>query len=155
LKEKIDISLTLVGSIDKRYERYLHNKYKDLFTDNIVIYKGLKDLGSLYSEMKKCDIFIMPSKHYGEGHSNAVNEAMYAALPLIVSNQGFLPDIVDASNAVVLERVDTDAIVNAVMSLWENRNRLSMMGNKSRSKVIDNFSDEIVLNKLARIYDSI
>jgi len=152
---KFNIKLLLAGSIENTYKEYLFNKFPVLFKEGIIVFLGVLDLDQLLKEMRDSDIFLLPSKHKGEGHSNAVNEAMYAGLPLIVSNQGFLSDLVTLETGIVIDEVNAKNIENAIISICSDKKLLKNMGEKSRKMVIENYSDSVVLGSLKEIYRKI
>lgn len=65
--------------------------------------------------LSAADVFLLPTRN--EGCSNAVIEAMSCGLPVISSNLPFNEDILDESNAVLIDPADVPAIRSAVMRL--------------------------------------
>lgn len=84
-----NVHLDLIGSGEKE------NEYKTLVKerglDNEVTFCGLQ--GNIYPFMKIADCFILPSVY--EGMPITLVEAMGCGMPVIVSNVGGIPDIVE------------------------------------------------------------
>ena len=155
LKNEMNVFLVLAGSISEKYKCYLKQKYYSLFDERKIKFLGVLEISTLYQEMEKADIFVLASKHFGEGHSNAANEAMHVGLPLIVSDQGFLPDLVSESNGIVLGSVTGDEIASAIKKIFSNKQILFNMRKASREKSRQYFLDSLVLAKLEKLYDLI
>jgi len=80
------------------------------------------------------DAFVFPSHH--EGLPNAVLEAMAAALPVISTRVGSIPDAVtDRRDGLLVEPKDVDALTAAVASLLANPERARAMGQEARVTV--------------------
>lgn len=87
------------------------------------------------------DCFILPSIF--EPWGLVVNEAMAAALPVIVSEQcGCCPDLLDETNGWVFDATNQESLVSILNKLSEtNDNELRLKGNCS-IKIISDYSPE-------------
>ena len=70
---------------------------------------------------KNLDVFVFPTVWTLEGFGMVATEAMHQKVPVIVSNLGTLPEIVDYGNAGMLVTPgDPDEIADAIIALYKN-----------------------------------
>lgn len=147
------VRLYLAGSVERDYWAHLTKEYAQLIADDTVRFLGILGLADLYATMTKMHVFVFPTMWKGEGHSNAVNEAMYLGLPVIVTRHGFLADIVDPTCGVILDRPSQEGLVQAIEMLCENTEERKQMGRRAREKVLNHYTDRVVMRTLMAIYD--
>lgn len=98
-----------------------------------------EDLLNLYN---LCDISIMMSRHTGgdfEGYGIAVIEAALCGKPSIVSaNSGLSEAVLHMQTGIIVPENDSNAAAEAVISLFQNEERLQEMGNNANRYAIDN-----------------
>lgn len=78
------------------------------------------------------DIFVLPTQN--EGCCNAIVEAMACGCPIISSDREFNYDILDDSNAILVNPNDVDEIKNAIIKLKSNTNLMNKMSESSLIK---------------------
>ena len=84
-----------------------------------------EDLPYFYSSL---DIFVLPTRN--EGCCNAIIEAMACGCPIISSDKSFNYDILDKSNAILIDPDNIDEIIKAIEMLKNNKElRESMIKN--------------------------
>lgn len=99
--------------------------------------------------LKQADILILPS--YREGLPISVIEALATSCALIVTPVGAIPEILSEENAIIIKPRDTEAIIHAVDSLFDNPELMNAMkiANFTKSK---QFSEEDHIHKLCGLY---
>ena len=98
--------------------------------------------------------FLFPSRHDGEGHSNALNEAMALGVVPISSRQGFSADVVGDSGALL--RVDAPAEdYAAAMARIVLEGRWSILSARAAARVRKHFSEDAALPGLIELYRSL
>ena len=102
--------------------------------------KGIHFCGSLPHEkvalyLNAADVFVLPS--LAEGCSNSIVEALACGLPIISSDLSFNYDILDNSNAILIDPNNVEAIKNAILKLRDNDELREGMAVNSLCKVKD------------------
>ncbi len=98
------------------------------------------------------DIFVLPSYH-GEGCPIALLEAMGAALPVVVTPIGGIPDIVrDGENGFVLQTPDKESIRKALVRLLDDSQLRSSMGEHNRLQSWKNYEAKVVSSSMQTHY---
>jgi glycosyltransferase involved in cell wall biosynthesis len=89
------------------------------------IFVGGVDYKDLHNYYKAADIFIIPSR-YEEGAARVVMEAVACGLPVICSNKGALPSVLDSSVAV-FTNPDEINLRKEIEKLYQNRKKLNKL----------------------------
>lgn len=92
-------------------------KYKNF------IFVGGVDYQDLHYYYKAADIFVIPSR-YEEGAARVMMEAVSCGIPVVASNRGAIPSILDSSIAVFIEP-DENSIKKAIEELYHDRVKLA------------------------------
>jgi glycosyltransferase involved in cell wall biosynthesis len=139
------------------YEGY-PNYRKDIF-DKLKTYKdsNYKLLGNLNaSQLKKyyqiSDVVVIPSLM--EATSLAALEAMACACPVVATNVGGMPDLINNENGILVNPNDPTDLAEALIKLWSS-NKKEEMGRQARKFVVDNYEWLKIAQKTLNIYESI
>jgi len=117
---------------------------KELGLENHVTFVGFvdDDLKPLY--YKASDIFCLPSTTMAESFGIVNLEAMAAGIPIIASNLGGMPDIVqEGINGLLAKPGDFQSLADALTCLLKNEDMRKKMGNNGRKLVTDYSWDKI------------
>ena len=164
------INLLFVGRLDrtKGIDILLdvYNKYEfknlhlyiigDSVLDNIEIkstdkitYLGWINNEDIDKYYQMCDAVIMPSRW--DGFGLVAIEAMRNAMPVIVSNRGALPELIDNGiNGYIFDLDDNNSLKEILLNL--NRDELEKMGLEGRRIYLEKFTDEIFVKNMWQIY---
>jgi len=132
LKEKIpEIKLIQVGAGSE--EERIHNLvHEHSLVDNFEPHKNLTD-EQLFGCYSLADVFVTPTLY--EGLPQVVLEAMATGLPIVATNTGENPQVVEEGvNGYLIPPKDPKAIAEAVMKM-RDEGRIQEMGEKSREKI--------------------
>jgi glycosyltransferase involved in cell wall biosynthesis len=97
------------------------------------------------------DAFVLPSR--AEGLPVAVLEAMAAGLPIIASDVGAVPDVVDDTTGILIPPANPDAIADAMLKLARAGAHRLVLGQNGRQRVLDRYDVEAVGSTLDRLWD--
>jgi glycosyltransferase involved in cell wall biosynthesis len=85
-----------------------------------------------------------------------VLEAMSSGRPVVASNRGGIPELVDDGLTGLLADPDKPAtFANALIRLLTVRDLADAMGQGGRARVLTTFTSEAVVNGLERFYDEL
>jgi glycosyltransferase involved in cell wall biosynthesis len=106
----------------------------------------------IYSLLKVCDIFVLPSR--SEGFSNALIEAMACQVPSIASRVGGNPEaVVDGTTGYLFESEDTATLAKRILALLRNRARAREIGIAGREIVKRKFTTQVMMQQLVGSYE--
>lgn len=147
-----NVNLTIVGSGQEEYEQVLN--------EHICLspYKGrIQRIARLSHDqlkqiLKTQHFFVFPSEEQQEGHSNALNEAMSFGLVPVVSNNNFLPDIVNNSR-LVANNFNAETYANIIDDVIESGD-FERLSHEMYERVKKLFTQSVVEKKLKDAIDS-
>lgn len=109
-----DIKLYLYGQGE--LEASIKELVKKLHMENNIYFCGLTD--DIYSIMEQCDIFVLPSLY--EGMPMTLIEAMGTGIPILASNVGGIPDMIENEKSGILCEPTVDGVVRGLERLIES-----------------------------------
>ncbi len=111
-------------------------------------------VGSIQTAMLTFDILLLPSKT--EGMPWAILESMACAKPVIASNIGGIPEVIeDGKSGLLIKSDDPDSIAKAVQSLLHDNRKAIEMGECARRRIESNFSCFQEIKQLEDFYDGV
>jgi glycosyltransferase involved in cell wall biosynthesis len=109
-----------------------------------------EDIDKFYS---KARFAIVPSIWY-ETFGIVIVEAMANGLPVIGSNIGGIPEIIEhGKTGFLVKPGDPDDLANKMRLLWDNPDLCRRMGEAGREKAVREYSEEVYYKKLMDIYE--
>ncbi len=157
LKEKgeANIHFRVCGNFwDNKYpfERKLFLETLEKYSLNsMVTYVGEVLGDAKTKEYLAADIFVFPSLNDSFGIVNV--EAMSAALPIIATPQGAVPEYLeDGINGFLVPEQDHAALAEKILLLARNENLRSSIGINNRKKFLHDFSPEGFSDKWENIF---
>lgn len=151
LKINPDFKLVIAGDGPQMPE--LIKKVADLDLAGKIILTGKIEEGQVEKYLLVSDIFILNSGY--EGLSHSLIKAMQAGLPVVATDIGGNPELVeDGKNGLLVEYDNKTEIVRAVRKIWLDRD---LAENLSRESVTigQKFNRQILLNQLVKIFTDI
>lgn len=110
---------------------------------------GYRD--DIVSTIAALDVLVLPSIQ--EPLGRVVIEALLMETPVVATNSGGIPEIVDdGETGILVPERDPDAIATAVSELLDTPERLEAMGKRGREQVLKRFSCETVVPQLEALY---
>jgi glycosyltransferase involved in cell wall biosynthesis len=131
----------------------LEDQAKDLNIHPAVIFTGTrKDIPEMLSLM---DVFVLPS-HIREGLGIAIIEAMAAEKPVVATDIGGIPEVVnDSETGFLVDPGNPEALSKAIIELLQNPQRAKIMGEKGRNRVKEMFTTKKMLSDIEKLYQSL
>ncbi len=102
--------------------------------------------------MRIMDIFVLPST--AEGISNTILEAMSSGLPVVATNVGGNPELVELdSTGYLVEKGDFAAMAEKLAYYITHPSVRKQHGDNARARVLGNFSIDVMIEKYTRLYN--
>lgn len=105
------------------------------------------DIGNI---LDGADVFIICTKH--ETLCISLLEAAIHGLPMIATNVGGIPEIVDGENGYLIENEDVNGFVCALNELIKNTEKRNEMGLKAKKKAQEKFGKERIVQLIEQVY---
>jgi glycosyltransferase involved in cell wall biosynthesis len=158
LKERDDVKLKIVGS--GPLEKQIKNLIIELdLENNVEIISNLSD-EKLLEIYNSSNLFVLPSIVDSHGNTEGLGvvllEAMACKLPVIGSNIGGIPDIIqDKETGLLVPEKDVLELFRAIICVIEDTNLSKKLANNGYNKVIVKFSWEKIAKEYIDIYNSL
>lgn len=110
--------------------------------------------GDVPMVLRGLDCFVLPSR--AEGISNTILEAMATGLPVIVTNVGGNPELVEAGRTgEIVAAADAEALGQRMLQYMQDPEAARAAGRAGRTRVEREFSLEAMLRRYRRLYDGL
>ena len=117
--------------------------------DDVITFHGWVSGTSKIELLSNADAYILPS--YAEGVPISILEAMSYSLPIISTNVGGVPSIVNDSNGILIPPADKKAMKSAIDKLLHSKTLCKSLGDKSFEYSLY-YQPENVSKELSRVY---
>lgn len=142
-----EILLHIAG---KGSEEELVNEYCE--SDKRIKYIGFLKEEELSIELMNCDILIIPSI-WPEPFGRVILDAYKYCLPVIGSNIGGIPEIIDETTGLLIEAESIDELKESIVYFTDKKNILHMMTNLENK--LYGFDIKVQCEKFLFLYKSI
>lgn len=143
--------LTLIGPYEENIRAQLTN-IATLKNLNIE-FSGVLDKQSVLSKMRDSALLVLPS--YTEGFPNVILESMAMKCPIIATNVGAIPDILDVCTnnpaGEVIKPRDVDALSSAIDRVLSNQSLSTKYSKNAIKKVLEYYT----LKNVCSVYENI
>lgn len=117
IKDKIKISA---------YGKYLRKLIKDLHMEDKIIFLGKLSAEEMKQQYLNCNTFVCASSL--ENSPNSVAEAMLLGVPVVASNAGGIPSMMDhEKEGLLYEKGNVKALAEVIMRTWEEEVQVDKM----------------------------
>jgi len=175
-REYANFKVLFVGNIldEKYYEEVMYKIKQYDLEDNIIFldYVSTENVGSL---LKLSDCFLLPSLY--EGWSNAIMEAMYCELPLIVTKVGSsdnlinnsdigividnaIDDLVELNSKDIFKLAYSDTFTNqavlqaAMIDMYEYHDSWKEKAKLGKNKILDFYTLDVIAEKYEDLFQN-
>lgn len=144
-----ETSLALLGVGSREFT----NQLSSFAGENIELL-GSKNFSALTDELDQSHYFVFLTKFPGEGHSNALTEAMGRGCIPICTDHGFNRDVIGDTGFLVNDRDDIESIVQFIEESWVS-NKWQELSARAAHRVKTHFSDEEVSSTVRSAYERV
>jgi len=146
-----NIKLIIAGT--GNYETQLKELTSKLELNNCIEFTGKISYGGMKDYYQNSDIIIFPSI-WPEPLGRIPLEAISSSKPIIASNIGGIPEIVNEKTGILVKPNDKEELTKAILKLIKDKNLRLRLG-KEANKLYDKFSQENFVRKMIDIYHQI
>lgn len=153
LKYEPNTLLILAGDGEMKNE--LENMALKLGIQRKILFTGFIENIKRAMYFKSADIFCLPSTMSTESFGIVNLEAMASGVPVIASNIGGIPDVVeDGKTGILVPPNNSEYLSNEIINLIENKNLRIKLGKNGKIKSLD-YSWEKIAQEYLEIYHSV
>lgn len=135
-----DWILKIVGPYSEDYLSYL----KTTYPQEQVEFAGEQKHDDAMAMLSQASVFTLPS--YTEGFPNVVLEAMAFGKPIVATDVGAIPDMLQGCG-MVIPKQDVEALESSLVKLMENPTLCEKFGKSAKQKIEQEYSIDRVFNK--------
>lgn len=140
------IKLLIIG--DGEFRKNLEERVNELNIKDNVVFMGFRE--DVFAFLALTDIYAHISLQEALGMS--LLEAMIMGIPSIAANTGGIPEIIKSSKNGVLVEPDPEAIAEAIIRLYEDKEMMKEMGENARIDVEMRFALDRLADEFVKIY---
>ena len=143
-----ELRIIIIGDGEDREK--LQKQIKSLGLEEGVFITGFVPDARHY--LKALDIFVLPSLK--EGLPYSVLEAMAAGLPIIASQIGGIPDLIEQDKeGLLVPPKDSTTLADIIIQLYADAKKRQILGNNARKKLETDFPLNALLEKTIKLYE--
>jgi glycosyltransferase involved in cell wall biosynthesis len=149
--KEMDVKLVLAGSGNQSHYQQLAEALD--VSDKVTFLGRVPDetLNLLYAS---CDVFVLPSRL--EGLGIVIIEAMAAGKPVIATNAGGIPELIEAGqNGILTEAGNEGELASAIIKVLGDRSLSRTIGENNTRKVQERYSWESAALKAEQLYSDL
>ena len=149
VRKKVPTKLVMVG--DGPEKPGAEQLAREMGIQRDVLFLGNQDC--MEELLPLADVFLLPSS--SESFGLVALEAMSAEVPVVASNIGGLPEVVEhGATGFLHDPRSIDGFVSSVLRLLGNERLRRAMGRRARREARERFDVDDVVDRYVRVYDS-
>lgn len=147
-----DIHLIMMGAIEENNKEELlqiahHAAWLDI--------RGDSSYEDVIKEMTSCSVFALPT--YTEGFPNVILESMACGCPIVTTDVGAIPEMLDIKNGfncgICVKPKDVNGLRDAISTMLENKDYARKCGENAKLRVNELYSMPKIWNNLLTIWN--
>ncbi|MGG0510617.1 glycosyltransferase family 4 protein [Priestia megaterium] len=151
IEEGYSVKLTMAGAIFNKSEfEKIMKKVKEKKLENLIVYIGIVKDQKKKQILLSSDIMVLPTNYPIEAQPISIIEGMAAALPIISTNRGSIPDMIK-DNGILIEKGERLIIFQSLKELMDNKKRIEFSKN-SRKVFLKHFLSQDYIQKLKSVF---
>lgn len=150
-KEIPSIELDVVGRIIPE----VRTKMLDLAGDDAgwIHFKGELPRQEVIRGMLSCGVFVLPT--YTEGFPNVILESMACSCPIVTTDVGAIPEMLDMGNnpcGICVSPRNAKDLKSAILKMLNDRSFAESCGEKAKERVNSSYAVDVVWKQLSDIW---
>ncbi len=131
----------------------LQETCQQLGISNSVHFLGILPRKKLRDAYTACDVFVLPSRSRSEAFGIVLLEAMARAKPVVATNVGGIPYVVNnGKTGLLVPPSDQTHLAEAITQLLSNPQTRQRLGQAGHQRVIEHFTRPPITRKLEELY---
>jgi glycosyltransferase involved in cell wall biosynthesis len=152
-KEIPNIKVIMMGGIEEEVADYLRNLSNN---EDWLDIKGESSYEEVIIAMMSCGVFVLPT--YTEGFPNVILESMACGCPIVTTDVGAIPEMLDIENGmncgVCVKPRDVEMLKKGILKMLEDVEYARRCGDSARQRVNSLYSMPKVWNDLVDIWNN-
>jgi len=145
----VDAQLLIVGRVGKTHLQDLTEPVSDK-----IIFTGYVDEVTLKKSYALCDVYVCPSRL--EGFGLTILEAFAAGKPVVATNVGAIPELLQkGKNGILVEKDDIFGMANAIIDYLKNPELCKTVGRTNTQILAEKFTWDTCGKRLEKIYQNL
>lgn len=140
-------TLTIAGPGDAALLARLQAEYADVGAH----WPGSLPSAGVLAELARAQLFLFPTRHLGEGHSNALTEAMAMGCVPVASDNGFNRSVIGPCGAILPFEAGASEYAAAIAALWRD-GQWPVLSAQAMARTRELFSTEQAVARLLAAY---
>jgi glycosyltransferase involved in cell wall biosynthesis len=138
----------LFGELE--YEQHIRTLTEALGLSEVVTFTGFRtDVLNVVSQMD----LIVHASTTGEPFGQVIIEGMAAGKPVVATNGGGVPEIVeDGKTGILIPMKDHEAMAEAIIRIVGDSDFATSLGDRGRTRILNNFTLEHTARKIESVY---
>ncbi len=150
VRKRVPVKLVMVG--DGPEKAGAEHRVRELGAERDVLFLGNQDC--MEEILPLADVFLLPSS--SESFGLVALEAMSAEVPVVASNAGGLPEVIDhGATGFLHDSSHVDGFVASVLRLLGNESLRRSMGRRARRVARERFNVDDMVTRYVNVYDSL
>ncbi|SFV31367.1 glycosyltransferase family 4 protein [Thermoflavifilum thermophilum] len=145
--------LEIWGTGDDDYMQQLKKQIQELQLEDAVIWKGYeRDRNKIYQSI---DVLIAPTTYPQEPFGLIVVEALARGIPVIASNGGGFPEIIEqGKNGFLFDTGNAEELAQCIEQIYLHPDLRKKMGEEGRKKVEQCFTKQKMIHEFFKLLES-
>lgn len=149
------IKLKMLGHVNETMKDKIFNCLDAGNISWLEIY-GNQDYNIVLDEMLSTGVFVLPT--YTEGFPNVILESMACGCPIVTTNVGAIPEMLDIENGekngICVEPKNKEQLKNAILKMLNDRDYALQCGQNAQKRVHRLYSMPVVWEQMLGIWHS-
>ena len=142
--------LVLAGGDDEGYKKTVDQLIKKYNLEAAICYTGMITSELKVAAYKESSVFVLPS--YSENFGTAILEALYAEVPVIITDVLPLASDIQNVNAGLVVKKDEHALADAILKCMRDEEMRRTMGVNGKRFVLNNFNWQNIGERFIKEY---
>lgn len=152
-----NINLKLVGKYECSIKEELEMLALKSDTNSWIEFTGNLPFDKVIDEMLRCGVFVLPT--YTEGFPNVILESMACACPIVTTNVGAIPEMLDIDKGdycgKCVEPRQVVQLQDAIQEMIDNRKYAEECGRNAQLRVNEYYSMPVVYKQLEHLWHNV